>query len=247
MDKWDDIIDAYLNGHLDAKGIREFEAAFQEDEVLKSELEFRREVRSAMLQEEGQVLRKRIQNLSQDSSKAQVKVSRFNWKPWVIAASVFIILGSVYFSLPHSKPSASEMFENYYSPEPNFDISRSGKVSPKQNEIAVLESLYFEKAFPQLVKRIQQMPDSLKDLEVLYLEAISYIETDENDLALSSLSEILASENQTAANKAGFLKGLILIKISNLEEAKKALENVRAKDPSYKKEEIRELLKWIQE
>jgi hypothetical protein len=232
MNDWDDMLDAYLNGLLSDEDARALEERVAQDPALAAEFDFRKAVKAALIQEEGQVLRARVQALTREATPTRSKA----WVWWSIAASVVLLIGVFWFTRPGShRLSPEALYAAYLDPQPNFDQRRDDIAGADTLRSHKLSVLYAQAAYSEILTTLAAVADSSKSLDELYLQAIAEAETGQNEAALRSADALLASGNAYYAAPTQRLKVLVLIKLGRYRAAQAQLPQLEALQPSQAK------------
>ncbi len=180
MDERDYInFEKYLNGELNGEELRDFEDRLQTDEEFATEMELYKEVEHTISsrtvnREEKNRLSNTLNGLGQEyilASAPQKKkvISLFNYKPWMVAASIAVIIWvSVLFN--------SHPRYNDYAVHPVLEITVRG-ISNDAITLAEhdFNSSDYSAALQDINKLLLQQPDNT---ELLFFKGITLLELD---------------------------------------------------------------------
>jgi hypothetical protein len=242
MNEIDDLIDAYLGEKLDPAGMQAFEQLLREDPAVATEFAFRKDLRDALLQQEGEALRARMQRIV----KADAPKRRNVWFAWGIAASVCLLLGFTWWWLtPPQRLNHDQLFATYLHPEPIFDLTRSPDDSARTTSRAQLAAAYAQENYPAILTQLTGMPDSLLDLDDLYLKALAFVQTQQDSAALGVLDQILATGNAAYMEKTSRMEVLVLIRLGQLQAARLQMNALLQISSPKHREDIQAIDDWL--
>lgn len=241
MKDWDQMIDDHILGRLGAEQAAELEAELAQDPELRQEYELRLEVHQALLQSRGQDLRARMRALDLEPRR------RRTWM-WTSAAAVVLVLavlGWRWLGQP-DRLSTQELLDAHIHAEPQFEIQR-GPNSPLQAvPHAVLARLYDEGRYAQVDSLLETVPDSLLNLEELYLQAICLTRLGQFESALTVTDRIITAPYPSLIERGLRLRILLLIRTGQLAEAKTLLPQLESKTSDPYKGDTQAIRDWLE-
>jgi hypothetical protein len=225
MTEWDDMIDDDLAGKLSAAEALAFAQRRLEDPALAAEYAFRKEVRDALLQQEGAALRARMRGIVQAGAPNR----RIPWA-WIGVAAGICLLVALAMLWPRSQErlSAQQLFAAHLQAEPVFDLVRSPDDS-RTARTRALATAYSQGEFQTVVDLLAMIPDSLQNLDDLYLKSVSLAQVNQDSAALDVVDEILMAGSIAYTEQTLRLEVLLLIRLGQLQQARvqiAALESV---------------------
>jgi hypothetical protein len=223
MMEWDDYIDDYLRGRLREVELTAFEAAMASDPTLDAEVQFRREVQESLVQAEGQQLRARMQSLVAAPPRRRI------WPSLAMAAAI-VLLAVVGWRLlrPADSISADELMALHMHAAPQFDTQRGAELPPRPVDHAVLAQLYATQQFAAMDSLLAEAPDSLLNLEEMYMQAIALAQLHQDYEALAVCNRIALAQNRAMTERNLRLKVLLLIRLGKLDQARHDFELLKA-------------------
>lgn len=118
MNPHDDLITKYFEATLSDQEREQFDALLQSDADFHAEFEFQNQVKTAITLNERAALKAQLQALENQETPTVQKQVQFNWKPWLVAASVVLVMFSVYQFWPQEK-SMQELYAANFEVYPN--------------------------------------------------------------------------------------------------------------------------------
>ncbi len=221
MTEWDDMIDDDLAGKLSAADAQAFAQRRNEDPALAAEYAFRKEVRDALLQQEGIALRARMRGIVQAGAPSR----RIPWA-WVgVAAGIgLLVVLALLWPRPQERLSAQQLFAIHLHAEPAFDLARSPDDSLRAARTRALATAYAQGAFQTVVDLMAVVPDSLQNLDDLYLKAVALAQLQQDSAALRVVSDLQIAGNIAYTEQTLRLEVLLLIRRGQLQQARVSLQ-----------------------
>lgn len=118
MNTHDDLITKYFEATLSDHEREQFNLLLQSDADFQAEFEFQNQVKTAVTLNERAALKAQLQAIENQEAPTAQKHVQFNWKPWLVAASVVLVMFSVYQFWPQEK-SMQELYAANFEVYPN--------------------------------------------------------------------------------------------------------------------------------
>jgi tetratricopeptide (TPR) repeat protein len=119
MNTHDDLITKYFESALSDQEREEFDALLHANAEFQAEVEFQNLVKTAITLNERASLKTQLQALEYDETRKVPKRVLFDWKTWLVAASVVLVMFSIYHFWPQ-KQSMQELFAAHFEVYPNL-------------------------------------------------------------------------------------------------------------------------------
>lgn len=233
----DELIVCYFNGSLSNEASLQFEHYLETDSDFKDEFEFQNSVKQAFINKEHIKLKEQLQSVENDIDKTKpIKT----W--WLVAASIAILIFSgLYFF--NSDYSSQELFTDYYQAPKNIvhPILRNGDTN---NDLTTAFIAYQKQDYKSAEQLFENAYQSTQKSELLFYQAISYIETDRADLAVELLTKHQEFTDDVSEKTQWYL-ALAYLKQDNSEAAKPVLETIISQQQAFKYKEAKALIKKL--
>ncbi len=210
---------------MDSKERTSFEEELEESVTLKKQLE---EVKSLIHGVEAAVTKEKLNRFHQEidnDSHAKPKASRLrhlNFKKYVMAASVALLIGITGFWYSTSKDPNQEFFNEYFIPDPGLPTTMSSNSNYEFYEAMVsYKQAKYSLAISQWNTLLEQKPenDTLN-----YFLGVAHLASNNEDLAIDLLSKVCQQSNSYFIDDAFYYLGLAQLKAGNVEAAKYNLD-----------------------
>lgn len=245
--KYDELIDAYLKGQLEGDELHKVERLIDEDPLFREELQFRQQAAKAFARNEYERLKSRLKGLTDEEQSPTTPMSgrgvRLTW--WYAAASILLVGSIGLFNLFNSSVrTPSELYSIHFAPYPNIVMPIIREATDEDSltrAYATYEQGNYEKAyklFGQLVS------DGNADAETVFFQALSAMELNRFNEAITLLTTYLDSPGTKLIRQAQWYLSLAHIKIGEIESAINILEQL-SESSGYKQTEAKGLIKAL--
>lgn len=241
----EDNIERYLREEMDHQERKVFEEALNEDESLQEEVDLQQDVFSGIGLFGAEEMKKQLQAIDADEKDSSpIAASRgrplYTWL--AVAASVTALLLVAIF-LFNAGPNSQELYATYYEPYPNVvnPVERSSGVPTD----AAGKAMYFYEQgnFEEAIKLFTQEPN-LNDLAYRFYLGVSYLGTQQSELAEQTLQPLLEDEEGAFYEAALWYTSLSQLARDQSESAREILEKIADLQGEYARE-AQELLEEI--
>ena len=235
MDKSDYVI-KYFEGTLSKKELEVFNTLLISNNEFKEDFEFQKELRATLVLNDREELKKEIQDWDKTTDKRSLK-------SWFVAASIIAILtvpSLWYFG--QTNLSNEDLYATNFKPFKNvvYPIVRGQNSDDlKAKAFIAYEAQNYEEA----LNTFDVLLNTDNDSTILFYKAITLLELNKNDIAISIFTNNHNIPNILKAQQQWYLT-LAYIKTNKNSKAKSSLKEL-IDDGSYKKKEAEQLLKHL--
>lgn len=239
-----DLVDRYLEQDLSEEEKAQFNADLLTNVELKKEYDLQKKVNSFLGDKDFHEFFDKINKIEDELNleKGKSKQKRYLW--YAAAASVIIIMGANIFSpIFYQVPSGTELFANNYEIAPSVLSNRSNSddLFMLDQGLVAFDEERFEQSSFVLKEYLREHQNH--QMAQFYL-ALSHIEMDQMEDAITSLIPLSIDENCLYNDQASWYLALSYIKTEQFKEAIIELEKI-SKQKHYKKDEALELLEKL--
>lgn len=235
--KYNDQIEAYLDGEMTAQEKQRFESELDKDKELNSELELRRQVNQAISESDVLDLRATLRNIhhSKPDAISQHRKGKLFGIQWQYAAAAIfglLLVSSltIYLLNVNRAFSSQELYSMYYQPDDAVMVMRSGETDSDNLLVEALtkyEQQDYEGAL-QLFKKDQS------NLLVHFYSGLAYMEIDKFEEAIHSFQVIIDNNDNLFIEQAKWYQALSYLKIDEKDKAKLLFQDVTKYNSIYK-------------
>lgn len=246
MDNGEQLIAKYFSHGLNSSELEELRALLKENENLRKQFEFEKNVQSAVQHSEFERLNKvmdemelEIQDSTEFKQTGEAKIKKL--PVWRVAAAIAFLVCLGLFALKIVSPGGSKIADSYYSLYPNtsFNITRGQAIESKE---ALAFTAYEERDFENAIKYFISIDDEDKNDYIWFYLANSYFETKELEEAIKNYEKSIGMESFVP--ESHWYMALAYLKQNEKEEALAQL-NLLINNYKYKQKEAKELSKKI--
>jgi tetratricopeptide (TPR) repeat protein len=226
-------VEKYLLDELSEEERSAFEKIAQEDQDLKRRIDehrvlidglrkgFNRELKHMLREEESKIQ-------PTEARKKERFLSLRN--PWMIAASVSLLLVAGVVFLPWNNVSGEAIYDKYYQTYPNIlnPVTRSGQ--PEKSGFWYYEAADYKNALMKFEQDLSKNPDHPG---LNFYAGISQIELQQYRAALASLHKVVKADDAALSKPALWYIALVNLKTGRKKAASKALKTLSAGEDTY--------------
>ena len=235
--KKSDYIIKYFEGTLSETELKEFNTLLLNDNDFKEAYEFQKELQDTLVLNDREQIKKELQ----DWDKAQNK-SRF--KPWQIAASIIILLGTSLLLFFNSQSSSTEeLYASYFEPYRNIVqpiVRGEHKDDVQSKAFEAYEAKDYENAILYFNEIINDEPSAT----ISFYKANALLQLDKANQAISIL-EANVKNPDTLHDRNLWYLALAYLKNNNIDASKKALKQLLSQS-KFKSKEATILIKDLE-
>jgi len=220
-----ELIERYIDGDLNAEETKTVEQLIASDPDFKNEYNLRLNVNKAIGEKDIMELRYKLSMIHRQETSHSIGIIRhlFEKKWHLVAASITIlaIIGSFLLNNLNNQGS-DQLFEKYYSSENAVFTTRSGE-NPENSDLTVGLQKFQKQNYNEAINLLKKNRDNVVSQ---YYLGISYIETKQFTEAKAAFHYILEQESNLFTEQAQWYKGLCLLKLDQLEDAKQLFTDI---------------------
>ncbi len=240
-------IENYIDNELRGQDLAQMEAAIEEDEDLKQEYRFRKEVNEALKEEDVMNLRAKLQNIS--GVESQTRPAVMEWvkrsKVAVAAASLaFLVgLGGIGYHYLNAPETTGEIFHKYYEP---YETTITFRSADTELNLLLTEAyeMYQKENYTQALELFRQVMDKREDMAARLYSGISYMEIEKYQKASKSFRSVIEDENNLFLEQAKWYMSMCHLKIGDVSKARNLLAELSQESRFYD-ERAKEVLKKL--
>ncbi|MCB0737727.1 MAG: hypothetical protein KDC92_09455 [Bacteroidetes bacterium] len=229
--QWEEYFDDYLNDTLHQPTLSEFENALAHNIELKNKLNTHKLAREAIARSARNELKATMK-----SWQVQNKIKTYKMRALASVAATIVIFMMVYFGL--KEPSASKVFEAYYSTYPNV-VTHRGNAGLTHKALE-LYSMQQYKEFVEYLENQSQTSDTLH-----FYKALAHMELKNFYKAIDEFSKVEFIESSPLVVVKDYYWALSYLAINNTIEAKKLLNKIEVNTASSYAKKAKAILKQI--
>lgn len=229
------IISKYFMGQLSPEEQARFDVLLETDSEFREQFEFESKVRKSIFQNEHERKKSYLKSIEQNLS------SRGKNMKWFMVAASIVVLVALSFLWRLSYNSPESLFNRYYEVASNTShpILRS---NDDNLEIATKAFIAYEGGdYSQAQKLFQKAYAFSNTSELLFYEAISQLENDQNQLAIKTFQRHLEFRDDLK-DKTKWYLAMAYLKIDKKEPAKQLLKEIIANSENYNFDKANEVL-----
>jgi len=233
------LITQYLNNSLSDKDKKVFDALLKTDAEFAKEVAFQQSLQKVIAKEEYTTLKTHLQSLEKGNSS-------INYKKWLIAASIVLLVGfsSLWFLNSDTSINSQELYAQNFEPYRNVikPIVRGESNNDIESKaFAAYETKNYDKA---LILFDKMLAESNNEITRFY-KANVLLQLDKTEEAITVFEQNTNLESEWKTKNSWYL-ALAYLKADDMENAKKQLQTLaNNQNNTFKTVAIKELLKTL--
>ncbi|WP_456441708.1 tetratricopeptide repeat protein [Psychroserpens sp.] len=237
MDK-KELIVKHFTQKLSQEEQKEFDLLMASDSNFAKEVAFQKDLKTAIKKEEQDILKKQLQDFEAEKNSA------FNYKNWLVAASVVVLLGMSSFWYFNNSIDPQELYVENFEPYRNVVqpiVRGETKTDLKTKAFTAYETKNYTDALQYFNELLKENPDET----IAFYKANVLLKLNKTGEAMAILKKNLIIDSLNAKNN--WYLALAYLKITDIKNAKKHLKIVNSNPLSdYKNEEAKKVLKQLE-
>ena len=229
-----DYIDKYFENILSEAEQGIFNDLLQNDAEFKKEFEFQNQLRDTLVLNDREELKNEIKNWDTDSKKRP-------FKPWLVAASIIILLGTSWqFFVNSSSPSSDQLYTSYFEPYRNIVqpiVRGENKDDIQSKAFEAYETENHESAINYFNEILEETPDQT----ISFYKANSLLKLNRANEAIKILETNIKNSDSLQDRNLWYL-ALAYLKDNNINASKKTLKSLLSQS-DFKSKEAKALIK----
>lgn len=234
-----ELIAKHFTQKLSQEEQKEFDRLLATDPKFANEVTFQKDLKIAIKKEEQETLKKQLQDFEAE------KNSDFNYKNWLVAASVVVLLGISSFWYFNNSTDPQELYVENFEPYRNVVqpiVRGETKTDLKTKAFTAYETKNYTDALQYFNELLKENPDET----IAFYKANVLLELNKTEEAVAILQNNLMVTDSLDA-KTNWYLALAYLKISDIINAKKHLKIVNSNPLNdYKKEEAKKVLSQLE-
>ncbi len=235
MDK-KELIAQYFTKKLSLETKKEFEHFMATDAEFAKEVTFQENLKTVIEKGERESVKSQLQDFEVEEN------SSFNYKNWLVAATVIVLLGLSSFWYFDNSIDTQKLYTENFEPYRNVvhPIVRGETTDDiKTKAFAAYETKNYENALKYFEEILNENDDEI----ILFYKANVLLQLNKTDEAISIFKNNLKTSDSLDAKNNWYL-ALAHLRLNNIENAKEILENLNTTS-SFKKKHVKQLLKKL--
>ncbi|WP_074409693.1 tetratricopeptide repeat protein [Aquimarina megaterium] len=233
-----DLISKHIQGTLTIEEQQEFDTLLSVDQNFRDEVLFHTNLKKVVEHKDDDDFRHLLSDLEYNVKKK----NKLKW--WSIAASILVLLGTIYFWDTKKPVSNEELFATYFEPYRNI-LQPVVRGNDHKNKISVAFNAYENGNFKKALDAFNTVLETEENDTLQFYKANALLKLNEAEKAIVILEERDKIENSFSEKNHWYLT-MAYLKVGQLNKAKEQLELlIKIPDSEYKKEEAKELLKKL--
>lgn len=232
------LIVKFFENSLSEKERLEFENLMESDSEFQEEVQLREALKDAITKQDRNNIKQELQSFESSSDK---NAPFINWR---IAASIVILIGlSAFWFLRTNTLNSEELFVQYFEPSRNLVQPIVRGESPKDIKSQAFTA-YETKNYEEALSYFDQMLEQNNDKTISFYKANVLLELNKTEEAITIFNDNLKTSDSLEVKNKWYL-ALALLKINDIEQAKKQLQDLVDTDSKFKANQVQELLKAL--
>ena len=234
-----ELIEQYFTKKLSHEAQKEFDHLMLTDPEFAKEVRFQNNLKAAIEKEEQDALKLQLQGFEVEEN------SIFNYKKWLVAATVAVLLGVSGFWYFNSSIDTQKLYAENFEPSRNVVqpiVRGDAKTDLKTKAFTAYEMKNYTKALQYFNELLKENPDET----IAFYKANVLLELNKTIEAVAIFKDNLKTTDSLDAKNNWYLS-LAYLKIGDIKNAKKQLK-ILDSNPlgDYKKEEAKKVLEQLE-
>lgn len=247
MNEFDNLISRYLDNELDEGGKRAFEQRLEEEEDLRKEFEFQRDLKESLMEDEVMQLRDKLTQITSEKGAFQ-SFSVRRGLLYAAAAAVFAIVSvGAWLYVNQLFKSPEELYTEYYSAYENIYSIRSGEDIDEEDYSLTENAMtaYKQKDWEQAEKYFGLLLErESNDVFVNFYAGIVYLEQQKVQEAIKMFETVTDDKENLFREQAYWYTALAYLQKEDIDSAREYLEKIVDEEMT-KIDEARKLLRTL--
>ncbi len=246
LGKYEDQIDAYLNGKLQGDTLKEFEQLLNTNKDIQMEVRIKKELKESFALEDSFRLKVRLKEIQEQTLEPTPVVSLpQKSNSWLKYAAAIALLACVLFGVQQSgmlnPGDTTSQFASYYEVYP-MDAAERGSTD---TELKELTTFYNNKDYTAALERLNTLVDGDDQIQWKLYRGISLLETGDIQSAILDLRSVSSSSDENWKDHGRWYLALAYLKTKNTEAAKQELQVLAGSSSADHHTEAKELLEKL--
>nr|WP_321234585.1 hypothetical protein [uncultured Psychroserpens sp.] len=236
MDK-KELIAQYFTQKLSQEAQKEFDHLMATDAEFAKDVTFQKNLKTIIEKEERNTVKQQLQGFEAEEH------SGFNYKNWLIAATIVILLGLSSFWYFNNTIDTEKLYVENFEPYRNVVqpiVRGEAKTDLKTKAFTAYEIKNYTEALRYFDELLKENPDET----IAFYKANVLMKLDKTEEAVAIFKTNLKTSDSLDAKNNWYL-ALAFLKNENIENAKDQLSHLIKSESTFKKDEAKKLLKKL--
>ncbi len=243
QNKYFEIIDDFLLGHLDPAAAEDFQQQMQKDPELAKAVDSQKRLQRGIIVGGRRALKEDLKAIHQEvvgSMPDSEPEKKINWRGYVVAAIiVFLALLAWWLWMPQ-KAEPQKLYAQYYQTFQPVLALRDSNTDPRINEVA---NLYRNGAYTEAIPLLEALLLQEEDNSQLLLTlAVARFETGDSSKVFSALQQIIDANDPFLSDQAKWYSALFHLQLQQVDQALPFLQSLADEASADKNQEAKKIL-----
>ena len=220
----EDLINGYFEGSLNENQLEEVNRLLKTDSEFASELTFQKELQHSLKKEERKDIKSLFNSLNENTKKPKAKV--FKLRPWLVAASVALIVGLSSWFLFFNSPAVNtaELYAANFTPYDNViqPIERGNELEDLKTKAF---TAYENGEYPAALQLFKELHTKQNNSYIDFYSAMVLMQLDKQKEAIPLLKKYIEKQGELK-DRASWYLALAHLKLDEIKNCKKELEKL---------------------
>lgn len=234
----DKLIQAYVLNKLGKEEREEFDQLYKNDAAFRKEVEFHQDMAAAFSEIERKRIKTKLQKFEEELKAPKPK----SYTPWLVAASVLIIVGIGLMNLFDTDGNSDQLYMAYFEPYENVvqPITRGQSIENLKTTVFIA---YEKQEYTKAAEGFHQLYESTDETYFLLYEANALMADNQLEKAIPILEKHVAMEDEFVEKSRWYL-ALAYLKTEKVSQAEKLLQEIKKRN-SYKAKDASAILQKL--
>jgi tetratricopeptide (TPR) repeat protein len=235
MDK-NELIAQYLSKKLSLDAQKEFDQLMATDAEFAKDVTFQEHLKVVIEKEEQEAVKQQLQSFEAETNRS------FNYRRWLIAASVLVLLGVSSFWYFNSSINTDKLYAEHFEPYRNVVqpiVRGDSKTDLKTKAFTAYEA----KNYPEALQYLNEMLSENPDETIAFYKANVLLKLNKTEDAIAIFQTNLKTSDSLDAKNNWYL-ALAHLRLNDIENAKRILTDLN-ENSSFKSTHVKQLLKAL--
>lgn len=231
--KAEELISKYFLDQLSPEEKVYFERLMATDKEFREQVEFENVLRKSIFQSEHFDLKRDLQGIEKSLGKPQTSTK------WYLAAASIVIFIAIGFFWNSNRDTPERLFSEYYKVASNTSnpiVRTNNEVNETTRAFLAYENADYRRA----QKLFEKVYSSSNNSELLFYEAMCYLEIGENQLAIDTFTEHISLDDRLKGKSKWYL-ALAFLKVDMKDKAVWILEDIISNKSNYNFDKAKKL------
>ncbi len=234
----DKLIASYFRNSLSQEAKKEFDHLLATDSEFAKEVTFQKNLKTVIKKEEQDATKKQLQHF-----EAKENTITFNYKKWMVAAFVIVLLGvSSFWVFTNQSINTEQLYAEHFQPYRNV-VQPIVRGETKTDLKTKAFTAYEQKKYAKALNYFNQLLAQKEDASISFYKANVLLQLNKTKKAIVILENNSQLPNKLKTQQQWYL-ALAYLKTDSIEEAKLILKDLDA-NSTFKNKSVKQLLKKL--